>query len=59
MIYRLFQRKPVFVVTLPTPPTQEEYEGIRNNLKEELGDDYKVVIVVDPHKVHLDTKILK
>lgn len=59
MIWKLFQRKPVFVITIPTTPSQEEYESIKNNLKVELGDQYKVVIVIDPHKTYLETKILK
>ena len=59
MLYRLFKRKPIFVVTLTSLPTKEDYDGIKNNLKEELGDDYKIVIIFDPHKTYMETKLLK
>ncbi len=59
MFKNLFTRKPIFQITLTSIPTEEEFERIKKDLKEELGDEYKVVIVVDTYKVHTETKILK
>ena len=59
MIKNFFTRKPIFQITLSSLPTQEEFEKIKKDLKDELGDEYKVVIVVDTYKVHTETKILK
>lgn len=59
MIKNLFTRKPIYQITLSSLPTQEEFERIKKDLKDELGDEYKVVIVVDTYKVHTETKILK
>jgi hypothetical protein len=59
MIKNLFTRKPIYQITLSSLPTQEEFEKIKKDLKDELGDEYKVVIVVDTYKVHTETKILK
>ena len=60
MIWRLFRPKPIFVVTLPTPPeSKEEFDSIKEILTKELWDSYKVVLTVDKHKIHIDTKLLK
>jgi hypothetical protein len=59
MIKNLFTRKPIYQITLSSLPTQEEFKQIKKDLKDELGDEYKVVIVVDTYKVHTETKILK
>jgi hypothetical protein len=59
MIKNLLQRKPIFVITLAHQPTKEEYDTIKTRLVDELGDEYKVVVIVDIHKVHIETKILK
>lgn len=59
MIKNLFTRKPIYQITLTSIPTEEEFEKIKKDLKDELGDEYKVVIVVDTHKVYIETKILK
>jgi hypothetical protein len=59
MIKNLFTRKPIYQITLSSLPTQEEFKQIKKDLKDELGDEYKVVVVVDTYKVHTETKILK
>lgn len=59
MIKNIFTRKPIYQITLTTTPNEEELKQIKHSLKEELGDEYKVVIVVDTHKVYIETKILK
>lgn len=59
MFKRLFQRKPIFVLTLAKETRLEEYNTIVNSLKNELGNEYKVVVIIDSHKVHHDTKLLK
>jgi len=59
MFKNLFTRKPIFQITLTSIPTEEEFEKIKKDLKDELGDEYKVVVVVDTYKVHTETKILK
>lgn len=59
MFKNLFTRKPIFQITLTSIPTEEEFEKIKKDLKDELGDEYKVVIVIDTHNIHIQTKILK
>jgi nitrogen regulatory protein PII-like uncharacterized protein len=59
MIKNFFTRKPIFQITLTSMPTQEEFETIKKDLRDELGDQYKVIVVVDVHKIHVETKLLK
>ena len=59
MIKNIFTRKPIYQITLTTTPTEEEFEIMKQKLKLELGDEYKVVIIVDTHKVYIETKLLK
>jgi len=59
MILNLFKRKPIYQVTYPSIPTKEEYESMKKALRDELSDQYKVVIIIDVHKVYIETKILK
>jgi hypothetical protein len=59
MITNLFTRKPIFVLTLIHTPSQEEMMAIKSSLVKELGNEYKVVIITDPTKTFVDTKILK
>ena len=59
MIKNLFRRKPIYQITLPTPPLQGEYEDMKKNIKSDLGDDYKIVIIIDTHKDYIETKLLK
>lgn len=58
-IKNFFTRKPIYQITLTTHPSAEEYEIIKKDLKKELGDEYKVIVVVDVDKVYIETKILK
>jgi hypothetical protein len=59
MFKNLFTRKPIYQITLAHQPTKEEYDTIKTRLIDELGDEYKIVVIVDIHKVHIETNILK
>jgi hypothetical protein len=59
MITNLFTRKPIFVLTLTQILSQEEMRAITSALKKELENEYKVVVITDPTKTFVDTKILK
>lgn len=59
MFKRLFQRKPIFVLTLAHQPTKEEYDIIKKRLTDEMGNEYNIVVIVDIHKVYIETKLLK
>lgn len=59
MIHRLFTKKPIYQITLTSLPTEEEFQQIKKDLKDELGDEYKVVVIVDTYKTYIETKILK
>lgn len=59
MIWKLFKKKEIFVLTIPHLIMNEELDIVKQKLKDELGDQYKVVVIMDPHKVHMETKILK
>jgi len=59
MIKNLFRRKPIYQVILATQPTEQEYKSWKKQLQDDLGDDYRVVIIVDNHKTYIETKLLK
>ncbi len=59
MIWRLFRPRPIFVLTIPIRLTQEEIEEIREHVKKEMGNEYKVIVLMDAHKTYVETKILK
>jgi 3'-phosphoadenosine 5'-phosphosulfate sulfotransferase (PAPS reductase)/FAD synthetase len=59
MIWRLFRPRPIFVLTLPTILPMEEQAIVKEALKKELGNEYKVVLLMDSHKTYVETKILK
>jgi hypothetical protein len=59
MIWRLFRPRPIFVLTLPTTLPMEEQAIVKESLKKELGNEYKVVLLMDSYKTYVETKILK
>jgi 3'-phosphoadenosine 5'-phosphosulfate sulfotransferase (PAPS reductase)/FAD synthetase len=59
MIWRLFKPRPIFVLTLPQILPMEEQAILKEALKKEMGNEYKVVILMDKHKTYIETKILK
>jgi hypothetical protein len=59
MIWRLFRPRPIFVLTLPTVLPMEEQAIVKEALKKELGNEYKVILLMDSHKVYIESKILK
>jgi 3'-phosphoadenosine 5'-phosphosulfate sulfotransferase (PAPS reductase)/FAD synthetase len=59
MIWRLFRPRPIFVLTLPTILPMEEQAIVKEALKKELGNEYKVVLLMDSYKTYVETKILK
>ncbi len=59
MIWRLFRPRPIFVLTIPNTMDKEEYDYIKNQIKQEMGKEYNVIVLMDSHKVYVETKILK
>jgi hypothetical protein len=59
MIWRLFRPRPIFVLTIPTVLPMEEQAIVKEALKKELGNEYKVILLMDSHKVYIESKILK
>lgn len=59
MIWRLFRPRPIFVLTLPQKLPLDEQAIVKEALKKEMGNEYKVVVLMDSHKTYIETKILK
>jgi 3'-phosphoadenosine 5'-phosphosulfate sulfotransferase (PAPS reductase)/FAD synthetase len=59
MIWRLFRPRPIFVLTIPTVLPMEEQAIVKESLKKELGNEYKVILLMDTHKTYIESKILK
>jgi hypothetical protein len=59
MIWRLFRPRPIFVLTIPTVLPMEEQAIVKESLKKELGNEYKVILLMDSHKTYIESKILK
>jgi hypothetical protein len=59
MIWRLFRPRPIFVLTIPTVLPMEEQAIVKELLKKELGNEYKVILLMDNHKTYIESKILK
>jgi hypothetical protein len=59
MIWRLFRPRPIFVLTIPTVLPMEEQAIVKESLKKELGNEYKVILLMDRHKTYIESKILK
>lgn len=54
-----FQPKPVYVVNIKGKITEEELKILKKDLNEELGDQYRVVINVELHKLALKQRYLQ
>jgi len=59
MIWRLFKARPIFILTLPQTLPMKEQEIVKQALKKEMGNEYKVIVIMDENKKHVETKILK
>jgi hypothetical protein len=59
MIWRLFKPRPIFVLTVPMALTSEELNAVKKSLTDQMGNEYKVVVLMDIHKTYVETKILK
>jgi len=59
MIWRLFRPRPIFVLTIPTVLPMEEQAIVKEALKKELGNEYKVILLMDSHKTYIESKILR
>jgi 3'-phosphoadenosine 5'-phosphosulfate sulfotransferase (PAPS reductase)/FAD synthetase len=59
MIWRLFKPRPIFVLTIPTVLPMEEQAIVKESLKKELGNEYKVVVLMDSYKTYIESKILR
>lgn len=58
MIWKLFKRKPIYQVTIPSKITHEEYKATKDSLIATLGKDYHVVVIFDSHKTYVETKLI-
>ena len=38
---------------------KEDQDAIKEQIKQEMGKEYNVIVLSDSHKIHVDTKILK
>lgn len=59
MIWRLFRPRPIFVLTIPTVLPMEEQVIVKEALKKELGNEYKVILLMDSYKTYVESKILR
>jgi hypothetical protein len=59
MIWRLFRSRPIFVLTIPTVLPMEEQAIVKEALKKELGNEYKVILLMDSYKTYIESKILR
>lgn len=59
MIWRLFRPRPIFVLTIPHTMVKEDQDAIREQIKQEMGKEYNVIVLADGYKTYVETKILK
>jgi hypothetical protein len=59
MIWKLFRPKPIFVLTIPDKIDETTLFLMKSELQKQMGSQYNIVVIFDPKKDNVETKILK